>query len=462
MPERWTPDSWRGKPVAQLPAYPDAGKLAETEGKLASFPPLVFAGEARNLKKALARVANGEAFLLQGGDCAESFEDHSANSIRDFFRVFLQMSVILTFAAACPVVKVGRIAGQFAKPRSSATEKRNGIELPSYRGDIVNGAEFTVSARTPDPQRLIEAYHQSAATLNLLRAFAHGGYASLGRVHQWMLGFVKDPKAMDRYRVVADRISETLAFMQACGLDLESHPELRGTDVYTSHEALLLGYEQAMTRQDSTTGDWYCCSGHMVWIGDRTRQLDHAHVEYFRGIRNPIGLKCGPSLKADELVKLIGVLNPENEPGRLTLVCRFGADKVGENLPAMVRAVQREGSAVVWSCDPMHGNTIAAESGYKTRPFDRILQEVRTFFDVHTAEGTHGGGVHLEMTGKDVTECTGGARAISDQDLNDRYHTLCDPRLNAEQAIELAFLLAELLKAERAAKAKPLPAVAGL
>ncbi len=462
MPERWTPDSWRGKPVAQLPAYPDAGKLAETEGKLASFPPLVFAGEARNLKKALARVANGEAFLLQGGDCAESFEDHSANSIRDFFRVFLQMSVILTFAAACPVVKVGRIAGQFAKPRSSATEKRNGIELPSYRGDIVNGAEFTVSARTPDPQRLIEAYHQSAATLNLLRAFAHGGYASLGRVHQWMLGFVKDPKAMDRYRVVADRISETLAFMQACGLDLESHPELRGTDVYTSHEALLLGYEQAMTRQDSTTGDWYCCSGHMVWIGDRTRQLDHAHVEYFRGIRNPIGLKCGPSLKADELVKLIGVLNPENEPGRLTLVCRFGADKVGENLPAMVRAVQREGSAVVWSCDPMHGNTISAESGYKTRPFDRILQEVRTFFDVHTAEGTHGGGVHLEMTGKDVTECTGGARAIRDQDLNDRYHTLCDPRLNAEQAIELAFLLAELLKAERAAKAKPLPAVAGL
>jgi 3-deoxy-7-phosphoheptulonate synthase len=462
MPERWTPDSWRGRPVAQLPAYPDAGKLAATEAKLASFPPLVFAGEARNLKKSLARVANGEAFLLQGGDCAESFEDHSANSIRDFFRVFLQMSVILTFAAACPVVKVGRIAGQFAKPRSSPTEKRNGIELPSYRGDIVNGAEFTESARTPDPQRLIEAYHQSAATLNLLRAFAHGGYASLGRVHQWMLGFVKDPKAMDRYKAVADRISETLAFMQACGLDLESHPELRGTDVYTSHEALLLGYEQAMTRQDSTTGDWYCTSGHMVWIGDRTRQLDHAHVEYFRGIRNPIGLKCGPSLKADELVRLIGVLNPENEPGRLTLICRFGADKVGENLPALVRAVQREGGAVVWSCDPMHGNTIAAESGYKTRPFDRILQEVRTFFDVHTAEGTHGGGVHLEMTGKDVTECTGGARAISDQDLNDRYHTLCDPRLNAEQAIELAFLLAELLKAERAAKAKPLAAVAGL
>jgi 3-deoxy-7-phosphoheptulonate synthase len=462
MAERWTPESWRGKPIVQVPQYPDAAKLAATEAKLASFPPLVFAGEARNLKKSLARVAAGDAFLLQGGDCAESFEDHSANSIRDFFRVFLQMSVVLTFAAASPVVKVGRIAGQFAKPRSSNVEKRNGIELPSYRGDIVNGAEFTPESRAPDPRRQVEAYHQSAATLNLLRAFAHGGYASLGRVHQWMLGFVKDPRAMDRYKQVADRISETLAFMQACGLDLESHPELRGTDVYTSHEALLLGYEQAMTRQDSTTGDWYCTSGHMVWIGDRTRQLDHAHVEYFRGIKNPIGLKCGPSLKPDELIKLIEVLNPANEPGRLTLICRLGHDKVGDHLPALVRAVQREGAAVVWSCDPMHGNTITAESGYKTRPFDRILQEVKTFFAVHAAEGTHGGGVHLEMTGKDVTECTGGARAISDEDLNDRYHTLCDPRLNAEQAIELAFLLAELLKADRAAKAKPLPAAAGL
>src|SRR5215213_5412675 len=399
MPERWTPDSWRGRPVVQMPAYPDAAALTRVEAKLASFPPLVFAGEARNLKKSLAHVAAGDAFLLQGGDCAESFEDHSANSIRDFFRVFLQMAVVLTFAAASPVVKVGRIAGQFAKPRSSTTEKKNGIELPSYRGDIVNGAEFTTAARTPDPQRLIEAYHQSAATLNLLRAFAHGGYASLGRVHQWMLGFVKDPKAMERYRQVADRISETLAFMQACGLDLEDHPELRGTDVYTSHEALLLGYEQAMTRQDSTTGDWYCTSGHMVWIGDRTRQPDHAHVEFFRGIKNPIGLKCGPSLKADELIMLTDMLNADNEPGRLTLINRFGSDK---------------------------------------------------------------GGVHLEMTGKDVTECTGGARAISDQDLNDRYHTLCDPRLNAEQAIELAFLLAELLKAERAGKAKPLQAAAGL
>src|SRR6266700_4426845 len=462
MPERWTPDSWRGKPVAQLPAYPDAGKLAETEGKLASFPPLVFAGEARNLKKALARVANGEAFLLQGGDCAESFEDHSANSIRDFFRVFLQMSVILTFAAACPVVKVGRIAGQFFKTDSAATEKRNGIELTSYRGDIVNGAEFTQSARTPDPRRLIEAYHQSAATLNLLRAFAHGGYASLGRVHQCMLGFVKDPRAMDRYRQVADRIAETLAFMQACGLDLESHPELRGTDVYTSHEALLLGYEQAMTRQDSTTGDWYCTSGHMVWIGDRTRQYDHAHVEYCRGIKNPLGLKCGPSLKADDLLRLIDILNPDNDPGRLTLICRFGADKAGEILPVMIRAVKREGRKVVWSCDPMHGNTITSASGYKTRPFDQILKEVRSFFQVHAAEGSYAGGVHLEMTGQNVTECTGGVRDITDEDLNDRYHTVCEPRLNAEQAIDLAFLLADLLKEERAGKAQPLPAVAGL
>jgi len=462
MAERWTPDSWRGKPIVQVPEYPDAAKLAAVETRLAQQPPLVFAGEARNLKKSLARVANGDAFLLQGGDCAESFEDQSANSIRDFFRVFLQMSVVLTFAASSPVVKVGRLAGQFAKPRSSNVEKKNGIELPSYRGDIINGADFTTAARTPDPQRMLEAYHQSAATLNLLRAFAHGGYASLGRVHQWMLGFVKDPKANDRYREVADRISETLAFMQACGLDLESHPELRGTDVYTSHEALLLGYEQAMTRQDSTTGDWYCTSGHMVWIGDRTRQPDHAHIEYFRGIKNPIGLKCGPSLKAEELVRLISILNPQNEAGRLTLICRFGSDKAGDHLPALVRAVQREGHSVIWSCDPMHGNTITAESGYKTRPFDRILSEVKTFFAVHAAEGTHGGGVHLEMTGKDVTECTGGARAISDEDLNDRYHTLCDPRLNAEQAIELAFLLAELLKADRAAKQKPLPAAAGL
>jgi 3-deoxy-7-phosphoheptulonate synthase len=462
MPERWTPDHWRKLPVAQMPDYPDKGTLAEVEARLSSFPPLVFAGEARNLKKSLARVAAGEAFLLQGGDCAESFEDHSANNIRDFFRVFLQMAVVLTFAGASPVVKVGRIAGQFAKPRSSPMEKRGNVELPSYRGDVVNGAEFSAEARTPDPQRQIEAYHQSAATLNLLRAFAHGGYASLGRVHQWMLGFVRDPHQLDRYREVADRISEALAFMQACGLDLESHPELRATDVYTSHEALLLGFEQAMTRQDSTSGDWYCTSGHMLWVGDRTRQHDHGHIDFCRGIKNPLGLKCGPTLKPDDLLRLIDILNPENEPGRLTLICRLGADKSGELLPGFVRAVKREGKAVVWSCDPMHGNTITSASGYKTRPFDRILQDVKTFFAVHAAEGTYAGGVHLEMTGKDVTECTGGARAISDEDLNDRYHTLCDPRLNAEQAIEMAFLLAELLKRERTGRTTLVPAVAAL
>ena len=462
MAERWTPDSWRGKPVLQMPQYPDAGALADVEAQLATFPPLVFAGEARNLKKALARVARGEAFLLQGGDCAESFAEHGANNIRDFFRVFLQMAVVLTYAGALPVVKVGRIAGQFAKQRSSPTEKVDGVELPSYRGDIINDIAFTESARTPDPQRQLMAYRQSAATLNLLRAFATGGYANLASVHQWMLGFLKDSPQSRRYRELADRISEALNFMRACGLDLEAHPELRATDFYTSHEALLLGYEQALTRVDSTTGDWYATSGHMIWIGDRTRQLDHAHVEYFRGIRNPIGLKCGPSLKPDELIKLADILNPDNEPGRLTLITRFGNEKVGEHLPGMVRAIQREGRSVVWSCDPMHGNTITSNTGYKTRPFDRILSEVKTFFSVHAAEGTHAGGVHLEMTGQDVTECLGGARAITHEDLSDRYHTVCDPRLNAEQSIDLAFLIAELLKQERAGRAQPMPAAAGL
>jgi 3-deoxy-7-phosphoheptulonate synthase len=376
--------------------------------------------------------------------------------------VFLQMAVVLTYSGGSPVVKVGRIAGQFAKPRSSPTEKRNGQELPSYRGDIVNGIEFTPEARVPDPRRQIEAYRQSAATLNLLRAFAHGGYANLASVHQWMLGFVKDSPQSRRYMELADRISEALDFMRACGLDLESHPELRATELYTSHEALLLGFEEAMTRVDSTSGDWYDTSGHMLWIGDRTRQLDHAHVEFCRGIKNPIGMKCGPSLKADELLRLIDILNPDNEAGRLTLIGRFGSEKIGEFLPALVRATKREGRKVVWSCDPMHGNTITSGNGYKTRPFDRILSEVRDFFAVHTAEGSYAGGVHLEMTGQNVTECTGGARAITDADLNDRYHTFCDPRLNAEQSIELAFLVAELLKKERAAHAKPLPAAAGL
>ena len=460
MSERWTPSSWRMKPIQQVPVYPDPAALAAVEEQLAGFPPLVFAGEARKLKRALAKVAAGEAFLIQGGDCAESFAEHSADNIRDFFRLFLQMAVVLTFAGSSPVVKVGRVAGQFAKPRSAPTETIDGVELPSYRGDIINGIDFTEASRTPDPNRQLDAYRQSAATLNLLRAFATGGYANLENVHRWMLGFVKDSPQSSRYEELAGRITETLDFMRAIGLDPEAHPELRATEFYTSHEALLLGYEQALTRVDSTTGDWYATSGHMIWIGDRTRQPDHAHVEYCRGIRNPVGLKCGPSTTPEGLIRLIDLLDPENEPGRLTLIARFGADKAAEHLPALVRAVQREGRNVVWSCDPMHGNTVKAGSGYKTRPFDLVLSEVRTFFDVHRAEGTHAGGLHLEMTGKNVTECTGGARAISDAQLSDRYHTHCDPRLNAEQALEAAFLVAELLKKEKLARDRSIPAAA--
>ncbi len=455
MTERWTPDSWRARPVSQMPDYPDMAALGAVEKQLAGFPPLVFAGEARKLKKALGQVANGEAFLLQGGDCAESFAEHSADNIRDFFRLFLQMAVVLTFAGGLPVVKVGRVAGQFAKPRSANTEVIDGVELPSYRGDIINDIDFTPEARIPDPRRQIEAYRQSAATLNLIRAFATGGYANLDNAHRWMLGFVKDTPQSSRYREVAERITETLDFMRAIGIDPETHPEMRITDFYTSHEALLLGYEQALTRVDSTTGGWYDTSGHMIWIGDRTRQADHAHVEFCRGVNNPIGLKCGPSTTVDGMLKLIDALNPENKAGRLTLIARFGADKVFDHLPALVRAVQREGRKVVWSCDPMHGNTIKAVSGYKTRPFDMILSEVKNFFAVHQAEGTYAGGIHLEMTGKNVTECTGGARALSDADLSDRYHTYCDPRLNAEQALELAFLVAELVKRDRQARVRP-------
>lgn len=447
--DRWTPESWRTAPIQQVPTYPDAGAIADVEKTLAGYPPLVFAGEARKLKRALGEVAKGNSFLLQGGDCAESFAEHSADNIRDFFRVFLQMAVVLTFAGSSPVVKIGRIAGQFAKPRSAPTEKRGDLELPSYKGDIINDIEFTPEGRTPDPRRLLEGYRQSAATLNLLRAFATGGYANLENAHRWMLGFVQDSPQSHRYRELADHITETLAFMRAIGLDAEKHQELRATDFYTSHEALLLGFEQAMTRVDSTTGDYYATSGHMLWIGDRTRQPDHAHVEYCRGVKNPIGLKCGPSLKTDDLLRLIDVLNPDDEAGRLTLICRFGAERVVDHLPALIRAVKREGRTVVWSCDPMHGNTISA-GGYKTRPFERVMSEIRTFFAVHQAEGTYAGGVHLEMTGKNVTECTGGARAISEGDLSDRYHTFCDPRLNAEQSIEVAFLIAELIKAERA------------
>jgi 3-deoxy-7-phosphoheptulonate synthase len=460
MNERWAPDSWRAKPIQQVPDYDDREALVTVEKQLAGFPPLVFAGEARKLKKALAKVAVGESFLLQGGDCAESFAEHSADNIRDFFRVFLQMAVVLTFAGSSPVVKIGRIAGQFAKPRSTPTETIGDVELPSYRGDIVNDNAFTAEARRPDPRRQLEAYRQSAATLNLLRAFATGGYANLDNVHRWMLGYVKDSDQSSRYHELADRITETLAFMRAIGIDPELHPEMRTTDFYTSHEALLLGYEQAMTRIDSTSGDPYATSGHMVWIGDRTRQPDHAHVEYARGIKNPIGLKCGPSLKPEELLRLASILDPERELGRLTLICRFGAEKVGDHLPGLIRAMQREGHTVVWSCDPMHGNTVKAGSGYKTRPYDLIVKEISSFFAVHQAEGTHAGGLHLEMTGKDVTECTGGAKAVSDADLNDRYHTFCDPRLNADQALEIAFMTSELIKRERQARGVPYPAAA--
>jgi len=460
MANEWSPDSWRTKPIVQVPDYDDKELLARVEGELGEYPPLVFAGESRKLKRLLAQVADGNAFLLQGGDCAESFGEHSADNIRDFFRVFLQMAVVLTYAAASPVVKVGRIAGQFAKPRSSPVEKQGDVELPSYRGDIINAIEFEEKARVPNPKRQLKAYRQSAATLNLLRAFAQGGYANLEHVHQWTLGFLSDTPASDQYKELAERITESLAFMRACGMSPDTDPQMRTTDFFTSHEALLLGYEQALTRVDSTSGDWYATSGHMVWIGDRTRQPDGAHVEYCSGIKNPIGLKCGPSLDADGLMQLIDRLNPDNEAGRLTLICRYGADQVEDHLPDLIKAVEREGRTVIWSCDPMHGNTIKASSGYKTRPFDQILREVQQFMAVHRAEGTHAGGVHFEMTGQNVTECTGGVRSISDADLHDRYHTYCDPRLNADQALELSFLLADGLKKERALRGEPKPVIA--
>ena len=449
MARRWTPDTWRGKPIEQVPEYPDGDALDRVEERLRRYPPLVFAGEARRLKARLAQAADGEAFLLQGGDCAESFAEFHPDTIRDTFRVLLQMAVVLTFGAACPVVKVGRMAGQFAKPRSSDTETRDGVTLPSYRGDNVNGMEFTAAARRPDPDRMVQGYNQSAATLNLLRAFAQGGYADLQKVHQWNLGFVADSPLGERYRDLANRLDETLAFMAACGLTSETTPQLRETDFFTSHEGLLLNYEQAMTRVDSTTGDWYDTSAHMLWIGDRTRRLDGAHVEFMRGIHNPVALKAGPTLEPDELIRLIDVLNPANEAGRLTVIARMGADQVERLLPPLIRTVRREGRKVVWVCDPMHANTVKSANGYKTRHFDRILTEVRAFFAVHKAEGSHAGGVHFEMTGQDVTECVGGAQAITEAGLSDRYHTHCDPRLNAKQALELAFLLAETLKEER-------------
>ncbi len=448
MANNWKPDGWKSHEAKHLPVYEDAAELSGVEETLGQFPPLVFAGEARALKADLAEVAHGRGFLLQGGDCAESFAEFHPNNIRDTFRVLLQMAVVLTFASKQPVVKVGRIAGQFAKPRSAPTETKDGKELPSYFGDIINAMEFGEETRRNNPQRMVQAYGQAAATLNLLRAFAGGGYANLREVHRWTLDHIASSAWGERFTQTADKIGEALDFMAACGIDPEAVPQLQGTSFYTSHEALLLPYEQALTRCDSTTGDWYDCSAHMLWIGDRTRFEGSAHVEFLRGVGNPVGMKCGPSLEPDALLRMLDTLNPAREAGRMTLISRFGNDKVRDGLPALVRAVEREGHPVVWSCDPMHGNVIKSESGLKTRPFDRILDEVRGFFEVHRAEGTHAGGIHIEMTGQDVTECTGGAIAITDEALADRYHTHCDPRLNGAQSIELAFLMADMLNLE--------------
>jgi 3-deoxy-7-phosphoheptulonate synthase len=442
MTRVWDKSDWRNKPRVQMPDYTNPETLAAVEAQLAKYPPLVFAGETRNLTRQLGEVAQGRAFLLQGGDCAESFGDFSADSIRDTFRVMLQMAMVLTFGAKCPVVKLGRMAGQFAKPRSAPTETLNGLELPSYRGDIINDIEFTPEARIPDPQRMLQAYTQAAASLNLVRAFSQGGYADVHHVHGWTLGFVESDRAA-QYADMANRISDALDFMSAAGVNQDTAHSLQSVDFYTSHEALLLEYEEALCRIDSTTGVPVAGSGHLIWIGDRTRQPDGAHVEFCRGVQNPIGLKCGPSISTDDLKVLIERLNPDNIPGRLTLIARFGAGSVGDHLPRLIRAVEEEGANVVWSCDPMHGNTIKSASGYKTRPFESVLREVQEFFAIHRAEGTYPGGVHFEMTGKDVTECTGGVRAVTDEDLSDRYHTACDPRLNASQSLELAFLVAE-------------------
>ncbi|HEX7821268.1 MAG TPA: 3-deoxy-7-phosphoheptulonate synthase class II [Sphingobium sp.] len=448
MAANWSPESWRNQDGRQMPHYPDAAGLAAAEQELGRQPPLVFAGEARNLKADLAKVVNGEAFLLQGGDCAESFAEFHADNIRDTFRVILQMAVVLTYASKLPVVKVGRMAGQFAKPRSADTETIGDVELASYRGDIINDIAFTSEGREPDPQRMLRAYHQATATLNLLRAFSNGGYATLDRVHSWTLDFMNRSPWSAKFEEMANRIDDALGFMRACGIDADSVPQLKATNFYTSHEALLLPYEQALTRKDSTSGDFYSTSAHMLWIGDRTRFEGSAHVEYLRGIENPIGMKCGPSLEPDALLRMLDTLNPAREAGRMTLITRYGYDKIEAGLPRLVRAVQREGHPVVWSCDPMHGNVIKAASGYKTRPFERILAEVRGFFAVHRAEGSFAGGIHTEMTGQNVTECTGGAIAVTDEGLADRYHTHCDPRLNAAQSLELSFLLAEMLNDE--------------
>ena len=448
---KWTPSSWRNKPAKHIPEdYPDLNELQEVEAILKGYPPLVFAGEARRLKKRLGEVAMGKAFLMQGGDCAESFKEFHPDNIRDMFRVMMQMAVVLTYGAGQPVVKVGRIAGQFGKPRSSPVEVRDGVELPSYRGDNINGMDFDPATRLPDPQRLLKAYGQSASTMNLLRAFATGGYANLRNIHKWTLGFVDGSEQTAKYKALCEKIEDALDFMEACGVTPASTPQMAATDFYTSHEGLLLGYEEAMTRIDSTTGRWYDTSAHMLWIGNRTRQIDHAHVEFMRGVENPIAMKIGEGLEPDELMRLLDVLNPENEPGRMTLIARYGHDNVANGLPSLARAVKRAGRHVVWSCDPMHGNTIKTDSGYKTRPFDNILTEVRQFMQVLHSEGCWPGGVHFEMTGQNVTECLGGsANMVSEADLSSRYHTHCDPRLNADQALELAFLISEELGSYR-------------
>ena len=446
---QWSPSSWRSKPAEQLPTYKDEVALKSAEKELSELPPLVFAGEARNLMGELAAVSQGKGFLLQGGDCAESFAEFNANKIRDTFKVMLQMSVVLTYAGSLPVVKVGRIAGQYAKPRSSDTETQNGVTLPSYRGDNINRLEFTAEGREPDPERMVKAYHTASSTLNLLRAFAKGGYADLNRVHRWNLDFVSDSPLGERYEDLANRIDEALKFMAACGVSSDRIAALRETNFYTSHEALLLPYEEAMTRVDSLTGDYYDTSAHMLWIGARTHQLENGQIEFVRGIKNPLGLKCSPSLEPDELMRLIDILNPDDIPGRLTLIARMGHEKIEEKLSPLLRRVKEEGRNVIWSCDPMHGNTIKATSGFKTRRFEHILGEVKGFFAAHKTEGTHPGGVHFEMTGSNVTECVGGAQEIKDEDLSSRYHTHCDPRLNANQALELAFLLADELKGLR-------------
>ena len=454
----WTPATWRDRPIQQNPTYPDGAALAAVEARLHGYPPLVFAGEARRLKAALAKAADGRAFVLQGGDCAESFGDFNANMIRDTFRVLLQMAVVLTFGASVPVIKLGRMAGQYAKPRSSDTETVDGVTLPSYRGDTINGPAFTAADRIPDPARMETGYFQSAGTMNLLRAFASGGYADLHEVHRWNLSFAARSPLAGRYQDLASRIDETLGFMAACGITSSTTPQIRETDFYTSHEALLLPFEQALTRVDSTSGDWYACSAHFLWIGDRTRQPDGAHVEFLRGVRNPIGIKVGPTTEIADLLRLIETLNPTDEPGRITLISRMGAERIAHKLPPLLRAVQAEGRRVLWLCDPMHGNTISTAAHVKTRSFDSILSEVRGFFNAHAAEGSWAGGVHVEMTGREVTECVGGAHRLTEADLGARYETFCDPRLNAEQSLELAFLIAEELKARRVPR--PLPAVA--